>query len=404
MRYKGLAGIVVLLVIVGIILTGCGKKNQEDQETVAEAPMTVSATQVIKGTIQEITDLTGTVTARQTVAVVSKAMGRVSAVDMQVGQRVNKGDTLLRLDAEELTLQLQQAEAGLAGQQAQLASLKRGVAEEDLLLLKASYDNAQLGYNRIKSLFEAGATTQQQLEEVQLRLLEAQTRYQKAVKGATAEELAAMEAAVAASQASVELMRTQLNNTVIKAPISGVIAASNAQLGELVTQGAMVATIVNIDTVEVEVNVSERIINQIKPGDKVQVTIGAVSSEALTGEILTVSPAANPQTRQFGVKISLDNREGLLRPGMFAQIHLVTNQAADAIKIPKEAVVAADGNRYVFVVNGDRAEKKSVQLGLENHQLIQITSGLNYEDQVVIKGQHRLEDGQLVLVENGGGI
>lgn len=404
MRYKGIAGIVVVLVILGIVLTGCGKKNQEDQETVAEAPMTVSATQVIKGTIQEITDLTGTVTARQTVAVVSKAMGRVSAVDMQVGQRVSKGDTLLRLDAEELSLQLQQAEAGLAGQQAQLASLKRGAAEEDLLLLKASYDNAQLGYNRIKSLFEAGATTQQQLEEVQLRLLEAQTRYQKAVKGATAEELAAMEAAVAASQASVELMRTQLNNTVIKAPISGVIAASNAQLGELVTQGAMVATIVNIDTVEVDVNVSERIINQIKPGDEVQVTIGAVSNEALTGEILTVSPAANPQTRQFGVKISLDNREGLLRPGMFAQIHLVTNQAADAIKIPKEAVVAADGNRYVFVVNGDRAEKKSVQLGLENHQLIQITSGLNYEDQVVIKGQHRLEDGQLVLVENGGGI
>lgn len=391
-----------LIFITSLMLTGCGQSEPAADELITETAMVVATEIVIEEAIEEIVELSGVVTSQKQVNIIPKVPGKVAAAPYQVGQTVKSGDVLFRLDAEELTVQLQQAEAGLAVAQANLAMQQKGAREEELIKAKAHYENMKKNYERMKSLYEAGAIPLSQLEEVELGLINAETSWQMAEAGATPEALAVTEAQVKQAEAAVEIVRVNLNNTVIKSPITGVIAALNAEVGELVGQTAPVATIVNMDNVEVEFNVAESLINKIKTGDQVQVKVAAVSNEPFTGKVKSISPVVNQQTKQFTVKITLDNKNGLLKPGMFAQVYLVTDQAENALQIPKEAIITANGNPYVFVMKEGRAVKRPVTLGLENVKLIQVVEGLTAGEEIIVKGQHLLEDGYLVTGENGG--
>jgi RND family efflux transporter MFP subunit len=412
----------VFIVIIGItalpLVAGCGNSPAPEGMVEDEAPLMVATAGVEDGVIEEMAELTGTIAARQTVNVVPKAVGRAVQVAVKVGDQVNRGDLIVSLETEEISLQLKQAEAGLAVAEANLAAMKIGArpgervqANNAVAQAEANYENAKQNTIRMEALYVAGAIPLQQLEAAQLQLVQAETGYKSAKEtqaileqGATKENLAVAEAQVKQAEAGAALIRAQLKNAMVTAPITGVVAAVNIEQGELAGAGMPVAIILNTDMVDVEINVSEANINQVNKGSEVKVLVSAVSSEPLIGIVETVSPAVNPQTRQFPVKISLQNQEGLLKPGMFARVFLVTAKETNALKIPKEAVVADNGRPYVYVVVNGVAVKKEVILGLRltNNSRIQIISGLVLGEEVVIKGQHRLADGRAVMVENGG--
>lgn len=403
-----------LVLMAGILVTGCG--SQQAEEEVADiVPLAVTTVTAVKDHISEVVELTGTVTAQQVVNVVPKGAGRVEQVTVRVGDKVNRGDLIISLDSEDLSLQLRQSEAALAVAEANLAAMRSGARPEEIAQARngvtqaqAAFENAGQNFARLEALHQAGAIPLQQVEAAQLQLIQAETAYKSAKEGlslmeqgASKENLAVIEAQVRQAEAGVDMLKAQINNVLVTAPVSGVVAAVNIEIGELAGAGVPVATIMKIDEVDVEVNVSEANINQIKAGDKVEVLVSAVASEPLTGKVTIVSPAVNPQTRQYSVKISLENNEGLLKPGMFARVYLVTAKQQDAVKIPKEAVVTTNGQKYVFVVEEEIAVQKEVTLGLTNNSLVQITGGVMEAEEVVVKGQHRLTDGQPVIVENG---
>lgn len=161
-------------------------------------------------------------------------------------------------------------------------------------------------------------------------------------------------------------------------------------------------TLVNTDDLKVSFHVSEDVINLISVGSKVYVTIDAVSSEAMEVEVTGVSTAADSKTGLYSVEAKLKNKDGKLKPGMFANEKLVVEKQENVISVPLNTVLEKNGEKYVFVVDGNHiAHKTAVTTGLKNDEYIEITTGLSIGDIVVTKGQDFLSDGNTVNITNG---
>ena len=157
--------------------------------------------------------------------------------------------------------------------------------------------------------------------------------------------------------------------------------------------------VMDLSVVKVEVGVSEQVLNTIKIGDKVDVTMTAVSELPLEGTVSTVSPAAG-QTGMYTVKVELDNADGIIKAGMMAEVNFTAEKAEDTIVLPRNAVITKEDETYVYVVKGGTAKKVMVELGIEAEDTIEITKGLKKGDDVVTKGQTYISDGEEVNVVN----
>ncbi|MDP3045336.1 MAG: efflux RND transporter periplasmic adaptor subunit, partial [Bacillota bacterium] len=332
MRRKSWWVVMVFVLAIGLVTTGCGgdtDKAAEDDQAVL-----VAVAEAEKGLLSRGDILTGKVIAKAEVNLVPKMPGKVSAVLADVGDRVQAGQTLMRLDATELQAQLSQAEAGVA------------LAESGLRQTELNFRDTQRNYERMKHLYEQGAIAAAEFEKVEMGYEIARDQ---------AEKLAP--AQLKQAKAQLQYMQANYNNTILTSPISGIVAARSVNVGELAAQTMPVFTVVSFDSVYVETNASEQQVNKIKAGQEVTVRISAVSSEPLTGKVTNVSPAADPRTRTYPVKVEIDNPEHLIKPGMFAEVNLST-AGDEVIIVPRDAVVHRSGAFAVFVLTDD---EKSVQ-------------------------------------------
>lgn len=368
--------IVALILISMVVFTGCGSKNASQpvdaQEEVKPIPVEVVA--VTTADIASTDNVNGVLAANVEVNVVPKVPGKVAQVLVDMGDRVNKGDVLIRLDDAELQAQLKQAQAGLA-------MAKTGGTQASV-----RYQDAKNNLERMQSLFEQGAISEQQLEGAKTQLEMADP------------DVAA--AQIKQAEASLQMVQTQLNNTVITAPVGGIISVRNVEIGEMAGQTPVVS-IVDIDKVIVEVNVTEGQVNKLADGQKVDVEVAAVSDKPFAGKILSISPAADARTRLFPVKIEISNKDHKLKPGMFARVKISTEKKSGVVVISKEAIVERGKERIVFVIQDDVAIQREIITGISNDNNIEILSGLASGDQLVIKGQHKLQNNSPVSVAGG---
>jgi RND family efflux transporter MFP subunit len=157
-----------------------------------------------------------------------------------------------------------------------------------------------------------------------------------------------------------------------------------------------------MDTVKVKVNVSENAINFVKTGAQVQVSID-VLAKTVSGTVVSVGPRSDPATRAFPVEITLDNRQGEMKPGMVASLKLPAGVSKEAVSVPADAVIERDGNYYVFVVENGLAREKQVKTGIITDQLAEIKEGLGPDETVIVNGNRLVADGQKVKVVNAAG-
>lgn len=369
--------IVALILISMVAFTGCGSKNEAQPVEAQEEeliPIPVEVVAVTTADISSTDNVNGLLAANVEVNVVPKVPGKVAQILVDMGDRVNKGDVLVRLDDAELQAQLKQAQAGLA------------MAKTSGSQANVRYQDAKKNLERMQSLFEQGAISEQQLEgaEIQVELADP--------------EVSA--AQIKQSEASLQMVQTQLNNTVITAPVGGIISARNVEIGEMAGQTPVVS-IVDIDKVIVEVNVTEGQVNKLAKGQKVDVEVAAVSDKLFAGTILSISPAADAQTRLFQVRIEISNKDHKLKPGMFAQVKLSTEKKFGVVVISKEAIIERDKEKIVFVVQNNVAIQKEVITGISDDNKVEVLSGLSSGEQLVIKGQHKLQNNAPVNVAGG---
>jgi len=275
------------------------------------------------------------------VNVASKVAGQVMSLSYKEGARVAPGDLLAVIDHASLDIQLRQAEAGVRLAEAQLALLVKGARSEDIRQTEAVLKQAEVALKiaaddaaRMRELFKTGSVTSKQRDDAEARLTVSSAQQSSAAAAlgklrrlARPEEIQAAEARLAQARAGAELLAKTIADCTITAPAGGIVTHKDVEAGELVTPGATVVTLADLDSVYVMIYVTEIEIGRIKLGDGVDVRIDAFPDKPFPGKITYISPEAeftpkNVQTKQdrvklvFGVKVEIENKDGLLKPGL----------------------------------------------------------------------------------------
>lgn len=396
----------------------------------------------------DLADLSRTVTyngiiePRRSVVVTPKSQGRVGEVRFEVGDRVRKGDLLVRIEAEEIRLQVRQAAAALELAEANLARVRAGARPEErsqaqavVDQARASFEAAKEAYERTKILFEENVISQQEMDKAETQyqvaksqLASAEQQLNMVLKGAKPEEIRAAEAQVAQAKAAYDLASLQLSNAEVRTPINGVVAQRMVDEGAMIGVTSPVCAIVDTDTVRITLGVSEEDVVDLAAGREAEITVDSIPGRSFAGKIVSISPAADKQTRLFSVVVEAANPDGSLRPGMYATVRIVAEKASGVVAVPAQALVTdsgyqdgsavsgtaggADGDadassegtgrpekgQYVLVVAGGVCERRAVETGLRAGELVEIKSGVTPGELVVVSGQDRLSPGQAVQV------
>jgi len=404
------------------------RTNASTRPTVEAKPVRVAV--VERGDIEQSLEITGTLEAEQEADVASKLSGKVERVLLDEGDPVAAGQVLAVLDQRDYRAQVAQAEAAVqaaranvGGARARLAALRAGSrpqelrqAEQAVQEAKASLDNATANYNRTKDLFGQGAIAQQQMDAARLQLDVARAQYESALQRldltregprqedirAAEEQVRQAEAAEAQARAALRLAQVALDNTVIRSPISGVVAKRYVEPGEAFTMASStVVTVVDNSRVYVRGDVSEASIRQVRRGQPVTVTVDALPGRKSAGQVTEILPAADIRSRMFSVKIRIPNPYGELKEGMFARAGIAVERRQGVTLIPRRAVLDRGESQVAFVVNNDAAHERELELGAVQRDLVEVRQGVRPGERVVVEGQHGLSDGAHVAVSTG---
>ena len=291
--------------------------------------------------------------------------------------------------------QVRQAEAAVAVAEAGLPPLDMESAAAASARLASEQAAADLA--RLEHLQAQGVISDQALEQAKVGAAGAVAQYQ-----AILDQEKMARANYDQAKAALALAQSQLDNTIVTAPITGIVASLPIEVGQMANPNAPVATIVNMDQVKISLNATEKDINFLERGQQVKVKVASLGDKEFSGELSAIAPAADARTQGFPVEVTVSNEDHLIKPGMFSEVELPTETATAVLLIDREAVVAAGSRQTVFVVKDDIAHQKDVALGLSNEQVVQVLSGLNEGELLVVKGQQYLRDGMAVLVVAGG--
>ena len=290
----------------------------------------------------------GTIEAVE-VNVASKIAGQVLTLEVEEGTRVKAGDVLATIDHATADIQLRQADAGVQLAEAQLALLVQGARREDILQAEAALKQAEANLKvaaddaqRMRELARAGSVTPKQRDDAEARLVVVEAQRTAAAETlnkvrrlARPEEIRAAEARLAQARAAADLLAKTIADAAIAAPSGGIVTHKAVEAGELVTPGATVVTVAELDSVFVMIYVTEKELGRVRLGDAAEVRIDSFPDRPFTGRVTYISPEAeftpkNVQTKEdrvklvFGVKVEIGNPEGLLKPGLPADAFIRT--------------------------------------------------------------------------------
>lgn len=338
-------------------------------------PMTVEVAEVGRGDIAARLTVVGNLIGLQTVDVVPRTGGRLVSVHVRLGDRVARGQVLAKIEDREIVEQVRQAEASLQ------------VAQATIRQREADLKFAETNLERSRNLYERQLLPRQSLDD-------AEARYAAAFA-----QLDLARAQLQQTQARLEELRINLANTEIVSPVSGYVGRRNLDVGAWVSQNAPVASVVDISAVRLVANVVERDLRLVGAGDAAVVEVDAFPGEQFTGRIARVAPVLDPQTRTAEMEIEIPNPDGRLKPGMYARVSLTVDERRNVVVVPKAAVVDYDGRRGVFAVTEEgRSRFVPVQVGIDDPSRVQIVSGVEPGDRIVVVGASSLRDSDTLVI------
>ncbi len=350
MQTKRLLTLLVFLLWFGFLTYGCddkaGSATTENHINQPEA-VAVSIVNITAEPIRDVIFLPGTTEAWQDVQVSADTAGRIEWMGPNEGDLVQKGDLLVKIDVSALKAAMAHAEA-----QYQLA--------DDL-------------YQRRRRLFKRKIIAQEELDQ-----------------SATQRKLAATD---------LQQIKVKYNHGFPRSPINGIINHLYVDTGEFIDTGKPIADIINIDRIKINVRVPELDIRFVLQGQKTPVKIDAFPARKLNGTIDFVAFKADPATKTFLVRTIVENLFADIRPGMIARVAFVRRMIPDALLAPLFALVDKGGERIAFVEKDGIAQSRTVDIGVIEGDRVQITSGLNPGDHLIVRGQTEIEDGMRVRVQ-----
>lgn len=321
-------------------------------------------------------------------------------VNVREGDRVNAGQVLAVLDDSVLRSQIAQAEAQVVAAEAQVAQAQAQAAQAE-----AEVAEAQENFDRYNSLFDQGAIS---AEELTSRRTQVATQTQTV--GSANAAIDSAQATVQSRAAEVQRLRTQLSQTLVLAPGSGVVAEKNATVGDTASTSTPLFRIIDGDQLELAVKVPQSQLAQINVGTPVQIRSSSDANLQLQGQVRSIDPTVDAQTRQATVKVGLPGSDRI-RTGMFLQAAIVIGERA-GIAVPADAVLPqSDGTFIVYTLKPDNTARANVvDIGDRipatdtEPARIEITNGLDEDVPIIVEGASYLQDGDLVNLAAGGNI
>ncbi|TQR36412.1 efflux RND transporter periplasmic adaptor subunit [Brevibacillus brevis] len=404
--------VLTTVIVLSIMLAACTPQEEVVPDNagtaIQEKAVAVAVASPVKGYVQGDAGLTGKLEANQSVNVVPKASGKVTRLSVKLGQKVNKGDVLFTVDQEDLANSVKTAEAQYESAMANLAQSKdnksdnASQAQSALTQAQQTLEDAQRNNERMTTLFNQGAISQEEVENAKTKLVNAQTTYNNALKTFESSKkitsIVVAESSVKQAKAQLDNALDQLKNATVTAPISGVIGAVNGAIGEIPSSQSGVVTIVNTNPMKVKVQIAEAEVTNLQVGGKVSVQI-TVLNKTVNGTIDAISPVMNEDTKAYPLEILIPNDENKLKVGMVANVVIEKSNEIRNFVIPKTAVVEEGGKYYAYKVEGDTVKKVEIKVGNMSSEKAEVISGLIETDKVVYKGQTLINDGSKVKIE-----
>ncbi len=380
-------------------------------------PPLVEVAPVRSAAIGRTLELTGEVVATDSVVIAATKEGPITYCPWREGDEVRAGEKLVEIDREVHRAEVQAARAALAVAEAILADLEAGPRPEEIAKAgtnvnkwRATLAEARQTYQRQTELIAQDFTSQQsvdqareKMEVAEAELAASQETLRMLKAGPTATEIAVQEAAVEEASAKLALAEAHLAECVIRAPFDGVITHVHVRPGDLAEPRSPLVEMYAPASLVVRFCVPEAHATAVRPGLRLDATLDALPGRTFPAEVVRVYPQLDSIMRTRTVEASLKGEVEPM-PHQFARLTLQLESVQDATVVPTEAVLETpDGQRIVFVAKDGQAMRRKVELGIEGERSVQVLSGVEPGEQLVVTGQEDLKDGAPVRIAGAGG-
>ena len=387
--------IVVLTAAVGT--SACGTNANDAGAAAESAAVAVTAMTAVEQPMARFIRVSGTLTPQEDAEVAAEIAGRVVATPVERGTLVGAGDSLIQIASTEVEAQAREAQANAAQIEARLG-IDGGAAFNvervpEVANAKAAYELAKNEFSRAQRLYEGKLLSQSDFDQRSAQMEATERQYDVARNGAAQQFQALMGA-----RARVTVAQKALADTVVRAPFAGAVGERFVSVGDYVTRGTKVASVVRIDPLRVELTVPEQYVSAVATGRAVNFEVDAYPRETFTGQVRYVSPSVTASTRALTLEAIVPNPTGRLKPGFFATARIEEAEKRPGILVPSAAVRTVAGTARVFVIAADRAEERVVMTGQAVGDQIEIVSGLKAGERLAANAVNQLVDGIRIAV------
>ncbi len=339
--------VIIIAGVAAVLINNKSKLSAKTNQKVLDTfPVSVEEAQMKE--LSRSLELVGTIAGANDVAVVSEASGKVLETNAKVGDYKTQGSVLVQLDGELKSAALKTAEV--------------------------NYEKVKKDYERYQSLYNEKSITISRLEAAKLELQ--------------------------AAESQLTFAKREYNDTKITSPISGVVTSRIVDKGDYVNKGTVIAQVVDISNLKVKLSVAEKDVFKLKTGDAVIITTDVYPGVSFKGKIETISDQAD-NAHTYPIEISLSNsKEYPLKGGMFGRVQFTSIKNSESVLIPREALIGSIKDAKVFVVENGIAKEKNIVIGSTSDKMLEVLSGLNAGEKIVVSGQNNLKDNYKVTIAN----
>jgi len=391
------------LTLLGVSLAACTGESHKKEASSDAVPVTVGRVQHVQE--RETISVSGTVsTPNAPASVCFLVSGKVVFVGPREGEYVKKGQVLARIDPTDFTLSIKGAAAQAASAQAAMEKAMHSARPELLEQARISFERAEDEYRRMKMLYDAKSLAPNDFQKYRATYEHAKQEYEQAKSGGQKEDKALAKASYNQSAAHLEVARKALSDATLCAPVDGYIAKRSIEPGDTASPGRPVFEIVQMDPLEVNIGVPETDVRLVKVGQKADITVPALPGMTFQGTVRVLNVSADPSTRTYMTRISVANPEHSLRVGMVAEATIRGDRTIEMTTLPGDAVVRDPQGAtqvYVYYPDQKRVYAKRVEIGAAVNRNVQIKSGLEGSELIVLAGQTKLKNGQVVAATDG---
>jgi len=386
-------GLAILLT--GALASGCSVSGA------GNGPKSVKTAPAVKIEMSDFKEIDADVVSSSQVNIITKVGGDVKELLKKRGDTVQQGEVLFRIDNTDALRNKEKLELSRENLQAQLdkasqdLATNRSVLKNTIEKLQLMLDDAEKTYNNIRNDYDAGTASKTQLDKAEMQVkttrLDLDTAKKQLANLEEADSLASLRIQLQSSEVALQDIEKTLSDYEVKAPISGILTDLNPEAGVTVQAGYVAGVIQQLNPIKIHADLTESAVKLVRGKTEIPFTVQGSDSK-MTGKVTYLADVMSPQSKTYVLELSAENPDNKLKSGMSVKLQIGGDSKQNVVAVPVASIVKEGNDNYVFVVNGDQAEKRKVTLGRVSESNREVTSGIKEGEQVVVLGQQDLKD------------